>query len=245
MKPIKIKNIHISPTQNQLAHDAAAFFTGVMRQFIEQNGLFNVALSGGSTPLLLYRKLVAEYPDEAWNRVNFFWSDERHVPQKSPESNAGTAIRQFLGPLRVPVENVHPLRTELGPAQTAADYEWIVRKQLAAESGIPRFDLILLGVGTDGHTASLFPGTEALLEKSKLVTENWVGPAGMWRITFTFPLINRAKNILFLVSGADKQEIIKRLLTDNNQDVPASHIDPVDGLLHWYVDKAAARHYGS
>ncbi|MBN2000174.1 6-phosphogluconolactonase [candidate division KSB1 bacterium] len=245
MKSIKIQNIHISPNRAQLASDAATLFVRLMQNCLEQKGCFNVALSGGSTPGMLYRELVKSYSLEQWNRVNFFWSDERYVPQNSPSSNAGTAIEQFLKPLKVPLENIYAVRTELEPDKAAVLYEKSICDHISLESQIPKFDLILLGLGMDGHTASLFPNTNALKEKSRLVVENRVDVLNMWRITFTFSLINNAENVLFLVSGREKAQTVKKVIKDNFQDLPAAGIDPVKGLTHWYLDQEAASQLGS
>ncbi len=179
-----------------------------------------------------------------WSQTHFFWGDERHVSPDSPESNYAMARQTMLGPIGVPAKNIHRIRSELPDAHDAAsEYETQLRSFFQSPPGqLPRFDLILLGLGPDAHTASLFPHTEALHEHHKLVAANWVEKFKTWRITLTLPVINNAANVLFLVSGSEKAEALKTVLKGPHHPelYPAQLIQPTDGTLTWLVDQSAA-----
>ena len=202
---------------------------------VAQRGLSTVALSGGSTPKLLYQ-LLAD-PNEPfreqvpWPRIHFFWSDERHVPPDHPESNYRMANEAMLAHVPVAKDNVHRVMSENPNAAEAAEqYEKAVP---------PRLDLILLGLGTDGHTASIFPGSEVLHETKRLVAAPWVEKLKAYRITMTLPLINNAASVVFLVSGAEKAEIVKEVLQGPKR-YPAQEVRPTNGELMWMLDQEAA-----
>jgi 6-phosphogluconolactonase len=207
---------------------------------------FSVALSGGSTPKRLFA-LLADEPYRAelpWESVHFFWGDERAVPPDHPDSNFGAAREILFSKTTIPAENVHRIQGELeDPARAAAAYEESLRRffQLPA-GGIPRFDLVFLGMGADGHTASLFPGSEALGEARRLAVAPWIEKLGAHRITLTCPVFNNASCILFLVSGAEKAERLKTVVESEGRDAlyPAQLVRPKKGELYWYVDRAAA-----
>ncbi len=206
------------------------------------HGYFAVALSGGSTPAALYALLA----DNAyscrlpWDKTQLFWGDERCVPKQSPNSNYHMVHNALLSKISIPSENVHPLvGQDQDPLQAATQYASTICSVLKPEK-YPRFDLILLGLGIDGHTASLFPGTTALAETSKLVVATYVDRLKSYRITLTLPVINNARNLIFLVSGANKQEILPTVLAAPNMALPASLILPTNGNLEWIVDEAAA-----
>jgi 6-phosphogluconolactonase len=207
---------------------------------------FSVALSGGSTPKRLFVFLAGEpYRTEfPWEFVHFFWGDERTVPPDHPDSNFGVAGEILFSKTTVPAENVHRIQGELEePARAAAAYEESLRSffQLPA-AGIPRFDLAFLGLGADGHTASLFPGSWALNEARRLVVAPWIERLGAHRITLTCPVFNNAACILFLVSGAEKAGRLKTVVESEGRDplYPAQLVRPTRGELYWYVDRAAA-----
>jgi 6-phosphogluconolactonase len=221
---------------------------------------FTVALSGGSTPRLLFRELAAMAEDPGlsgqphpgshasrqpipWHRLHWFWGDERPVPPDHPDSNFRLAESELLAKLAPPPGNVHRIEAELGAAEAAARYEAELRSffQLAP-GGRPRFDLVFLGLGGDGHTASLFPGTEALGETSRLVAAPWVEKLGQRRITLTYPVLNAARRVLFLVTGADKAATLARVLAPPRQpeELPAQGVQPTAGELLWLIDRAAA-----
>lgn len=204
-------------------------------------GMFSIALSGGNTPRGLYETLARDpYKQEMpWDNWQVFFSDERFVPPDSPESNYFLAETTLLSKVPIPDRFVHRVATvDMDPNESAALYAENIRRIFNAPiTQVPHFDVILLGMGKDGHTASLFPDTEALNVEDRLVVANYVPQAGMWRITFTFDLINAARLVLFLVEGADKAPVLARVLS--GADLPAAHIQP-EGDLIWLVDKAAA-----
>ncbi len=223
---------------------AEEFFTQAVGA-VRTNGRFTVALSGGSTPKSLFSLLATNFHDQLpWDKVFFFWGDERHVPPDNPESNYRMAYEALLSQVPVPQANVFRVPAENPDAnQAAAEYEQTLRKffELTANA-VPRFDLILLGMGPDGHTASLFPGTVALKEKSRLVVANWVEKFKTFRITFTLPVLNNAAVVNFLVGGKDKAETLKQVLEGNQpaELFPSKLVRPTNGRLVWMVDQAAA-----
>jgi len=222
---------------------AADLFAELSERTISAKGRFNVALSGGTTPQVLYNKLVELYDDQLhWNYMDFFWSDERFVPFDHPSSNSGMAFKYLLAPLDIDKEHYFPTPTTGNdPHHAALQYEQTIRRYFNAAAHTPAFDLVILGMGDDGHTASLFPGTKALQENRKLVAANWVEKFATWRITFTYRIINTAKNVLFLVSGADKAHVVKEIIADNSLEYPAARVQPEAGKLLWLLDADAAR----
>ena len=198
-----------------LSQAAAEEFVTQATGTVRANGRFTVALSGGSTPKSLFSLLASTFRDQLpWDKMFFFWGDERHVPPDHPESNYRMAYEALLSKVPVPAENVFRVPAENPDAsQAAADYEQTLRKFFELSPGtFPRLDLILLGMGPDGHTASLFPGTSGLREKSRLVVANWVEKFKAYRITFTLPVLNNAAVVTFLVGGADKAETVREVL---------------------------------
>ena len=238
-------DLRVFPDLDSLSHAAAEEFAGLALRAREAGKDFTVALSGGSTPKRMYEILASEYRDRIpWESVQFFFSDERHVPPDHPDSNYGMAYRALLSRIPAPPWNAHRLATELeDPVQAAENGETILQQVFRVSgSEIPRFDLILLGLGKDGHTASLFPGSEALKETTRLMTSTWVESVRANRITLTLPVINRAAEVHFLISGPDKAPALRELLQgDAAADrLPARAVHPSDGRLLFYVDQAAA-----
>ena len=234
---------------NALAQRAADLFQLEATTAIAARGRFVVALAGGSTPEKTYGFLSE--PETAakivWDKIFCFFGDERLVAPDAPESNFGMARRTLLSRVPLPEANVIPVKTDLTTAaDAAADYE----QKIAAFFGAappqhpPVFDLILLGLGDDGHTASLFPGKAALTVRDRWVAGTTPGvlPPPVDRITFTFPLINAARHVVFLVSGEKKADIARRVIQSDpvEQDYPAAHVMPTQGNLTWLLDKAAA-----
>jgi 6-phosphogluconolactonase len=206
-----------------------------------------IALSGGSTPRGLHALLATEptFRDRLpWQHLHFFWGDERHVPPHDPQSNYRMADETLFSPASIPAENIHRVPAEEPDAALAAEkYEQELQAFFGLETGqLPRFDCILLGMGPDGHTASLFPGTAALRETTRLVAANWVEKLNTYRITLTVPVLNRAGLVVFLVSGAEKAEALKAVLQGEYRPdrFPAQLIRPDNGKLLWIVDRAAA-----
>jgi len=239
--------VRVTADVSSLFEEAAQEFVRAARKAIESKGRFDVVLSGGSTPKRLFALLTSDAAfrnSVAWGQVRFFWGDERHVPPDDPESNYGMAREALLRHLPVDQEQVFPMHGELPDTGTAAsEYEATLRKAFNLVPGsVPRFDLILLGMGPDGHTASLFPGTKALNERRRLVTSNWVGKLFTKRITLTSPVLNAAERVIFLVNGADKATALKGVIEGPREplQLPAQLIRPRSGSLLWLVDPTAA-----
>jgi 6-phosphogluconolactonase len=232
-------------TPQELFAAAAEEVVHAASEAVAQRGRFTIALSGGSTPKSLFNLLATNARTTLpWDHMYFFWGDERHVPPTDPESNYRMADEAMLSKIPVAVGNVFRILAENPNADAAAaDYEQALRKFFALEVGAaPRFDLILLGMGPDGHTASLFPNSAALQEKSRLVVANWVEKFKTHRLTFTLPVLNAARSVAFLVSGTDKASALKAVLQSDapGEQYPAKLVQPTNGSLIWMVDRAAA-----
>ncbi len=226
-----------------LARSAAARVVEVVRAAVDERGRALLALSGGSTPKRMGQLLAGDEfaPYVPWDRMEVFWGDERWAPLDSPESNAGEALRGWLQAV-APPERVHPVDTSLPSATEAASaYEASIRRVAGAADSTPVFDLVLLGMGDDGHTASLFPHTQALHRDDALVVANHVPKLDANRITFTYPLIAAAREVLFLVGGAGKADTLRAVLEgpDDPLNLPSQAVRAA-GRLAWIVDRAAA-----
>lgn len=232
-------------TPQELFAAAAEEVVRAANQAVAQRGRFTIALSGGSTPKSLYNLLATNarttFP---WDQTYFFWSDERHVPPSDPESNYRMADEAMLSKVPVAASNVFRIPAENPNADAAAQvYDQTLQKFFQLKPGeFPQFDLILLGIGPDGHTASLFPESAGLQEKSRLVIANWVEKFRTSRITFTLPVLNAAHTVAFLVSGTDKAPALHAVLEENapGERYPAKLVHPSDGKLIWFLDRAAA-----
>ena len=245
-KPFLNVEIQVRADLDELSRAAASEVLRQAQRAVQAKGLFSLALSGGSTPKSLYSLLAddssfrAEFP---WDKTHFFWGDERHVPPEHPESNYRMAREAMLSKVPIPSENIHRINAGNPDAQRAAEeYEETLRAFFHLGAGeFPQFDLVLLGMGADGHTASLFPATAALGEQKHLVVANWVGKFHVHRITMTLPVINRAAMVLFLVSGEEKAETLRRVLADRRgtPPFPSQLIRPIHGRLLWLVDQGA------
>jgi 6-phosphogluconolactonase len=237
----------VVPDGSGLARAAAERFALAVEDAVAERGQAFVALSGGSTPKQMGGILAREpYRSRLpWERVHVFWGDERWEPLGSPESNAGEAMRGFLDLVPIPRANIHPWDTEAEtPQDAAAAYEGDLRETFADPAGIPRFDLVLLGMGNDGHTASLFPGTAALAEVGPLAVANFVPKLDAVRLTLTAPTINNGREILFLIGGPGKADTVAAVLDgpETPVDLPSQLIRPAqtDGKLRWLIDEDAA-----
>ena len=230
-------DLAVLPSAAALADAAAGRFVATAGEAIASRGQFIVALSGGSTPRDTYLRLGtgALVSKVMWSRVQVLWGDERCVPPHDVESNYRMARETLLDRVPVPAENVHRIHGEDDPTIAAADYETTLRALL-------RIDLVLLGLGEDGHTASLFPGSPAVHEQTRWVLAARAPAAAVWRITLTPAVINAAAEVLFLVSGGGKAGILRRVLEGPRrlQELPAQAIAPSNGRLRWCVDTAAA-----
>lgn len=234
--------IIVTPDAEALTRKAAQRFSDLAREAVEHRGRFSVALSGGSTPGSLYRLLAAQpYRDQIpWQDVYLFWGDERCVPPSDPGSNYRLAERALIRHVPLPADNLFRMRGELSPDAAARNYDKVLQDFFCGPR--PRFDLVLLGLGSDGHTASLFPGTSALLEAQQLAVqvEAHYRDRPAWRITLTLPAINTARHVLFLVQGEDKARIVQALLEDPEASFPAQLVRPGAGRLTWLLDAQAA-----
>lgn len=235
--------VEVFGSPQELFRAAAEKFCSLGASAIKNHGRFTVALSGGSTPRGLHQELATHFaPRLDWSKVSFFWGDERHVPPDSPESNYRMAKETLLSKLPIPEENIFRIPSELPDArQAAAKYEQTLQQIFHLNpNSFPRLDFILLGMGPDGHTASLFPGTAALQEKDRLVVANWVEKLNTFRITFTYPVLDDAAYVMFLVNGDEKAEMVRRALKEPGANLPCQKVRPVAGELVWYLDKGAA-----
>lgn len=238
--------IQVFANSEALTQTAAVEFVRRANQAIEARGRFTVALSGGSTPKSLYALLATQpWRDQLpWNQVYLFWGDERHVPPSDASSNFHMTQEQLLSQISIPPENIHRVKAENPDAQAAAtDYEQNLKQFFQLdEHEFPRFDLVLLGMGANGHTASLFPGTAAVHEQSRLVAAPWVEELKTDRITLTPPVINNAAEILFFVTGSEKATMLKTVLEGTYQPdhFPAQIVRPTKGKVMWMIDQAAA-----
>jgi 6-phosphogluconolactonase len=248
-------HIRIYPSAAEVALKAARRFARLADQYVVGCGRFTVALSGGSTPRAMNSLLAAQpFIDTVpWSSIYFFWGDERCVPPDHQDSNYRMARETLLSKAPIPEQNIFRIPAEdLNPIRAAEEYQATLRDfflsasskhETAPLANVPRFDLILLGMGPDGHTASLFPGTTALHEENSVVVANYVEKFNAYRITLTARTINNARNVTFLVSGEDKSQALKQVLEGDNQPdtYPSQLIDPQNGSLLWMVDEAAAR----
>jgi 6-phosphogluconolactonase len=259
-----MRHIKVFPDSQTLAHAAAARFQESAANAIAQRGVFTVALAGGSTPRLTYSLLAGEpYRSQIeWGKIQFFWGDERCVPPDHPDSNYRMAWEALLSHIPVTPDHVHRMQGENPDvAVAAAAYAREIRAVIGSDADLPdrgpsgrgssadlpKFDLVLLGLGPDGHTLSLFPGSAALagskeLERQDLVVANWVEKFKTWRITMTARLVNHAAGILFQVEGEDKASPLREVLygTYDPETYPAQLIRPADGECFWFVDRHAA-----
>lgn len=242
--------LEVSPNREALFEAAAERFVVAASRAIQSSGRFHLALSGGSTPRGLYALLASDPHASrvAWPRVHVFWGDERCVAPQDPASNQRMARETLLDHVPVPSSHLHAIDGENDPETAAARYEQALREAFATPVGPPRsapgarFDLVLLGLGDDGHTASLFPGTPAVREARRWVVAEQIEKLSAWRVTLTPLVINAAAEVWFLVSGRAKAAILRRILRGPREPdrLPAQAISPRDGELHWLVDAAAA-----
>lgn len=235
--------IKILPFKEELAKTLAQDFVNYISQALKTKDKLNIALSGGSTPPLFFRKLVAMSPPLEWEKIQLFWVDERCVPPDHEDSNYGTAYRELILPLGIPESSVHRIYGENEAESEASRYEHLILDMLAPEKSVPVFDIILLGMGPDGHTASIFPDQLSLWNADKLCVAA-INPYNLQkRVSFSGKLINAARRVIFLVAGKDKSEMVKRVLKkeEGSMLLPASYVNPHNGILQWYLDEEAAQ----
>lgn len=240
------QTVKLFSTCAEIASFAAHEVARIAGDAVSARGVFSIALAGGSTPKMLYA-LLAEHPTLRnalpWDKMQVFFGDERHVGPGHADSNFQMATDAMLSKVPLSPEQIHRIKGEYpDTAQAAAEYEDVIRRQFSLKPGnFPRFDLILLGMGNEGHTLSLFPGTKALLETQRIVTRNWVGKLYTDRITLTAPAANAAVNIIFMVTGSDKACALKAVLEGPHEpdQLPSQMIQPANGSLSWLIDAAA------
>ena len=238
------KNVLLFDTAKQLAIAAAERFVELATEAIGNHGRFAVALAGGQTPKLTYETLASNRFKQRvdWTNVHIFFGDERCVPPDDPQSNFRLANDALISRITIPKINVHRIHGEDDRIESALSYESELRSFFAGEEW-PSFDLVLLGMGSDGHTASLFPGTAALAEKRRWVVANWIEKLDQFRITLTAPAINSANNVIFLVTGAEKEATLHAVTNGPSQpqSLPAQLINPHHGHVSWFVSFNSSR----
>lgn len=238
-KPVILENLQA------LNQQVADWVKSISISAVKDHGKFHIALAGGNTPRALYELLASDqYAGQIdWQHVNFYFGDERSVPLDHEQSNFRMAHEAMLDRLSIPSTNIFPLIPDLENLDNSVQhYEKILRRELpVSDNGLPVFDLILLGMGADGHTASLFPDSEILKENKCLVSKVYVEKLKTWRVSFTYPLINNAAHIAIMVSGDDKASKLKQIFVDRAGDSPVEKISP-KGELRWYLDSTAAKY---
>jgi 6-phosphogluconolactonase len=244
--------VRVYPDATALAEAAAEVLARTAARAVGETGRFHVALAGGSTPRAVYERIAADELSGRsklpWASMEIFFGDERCVPPDHAESNFRMAREALLDRVPIPPENIHRIHGELEPKAAAQAYEAELKRVVPLHhGGLPRLDLVLLGVGQDGHTASLFPGTPALEEKTRAVVANPAPRPGGWRVTLTLPALSGASNVLFLVLGAEKAPMLRRVLRTDTAGArfPAQRVRPTAGWLRWFLDEAAASELGA
>jgi 6-phosphogluconolactonase len=235
--------IEVLPDLEALSEAAARRFTALASTAVSKRGAFTLALAGGSTPQRLYARLgKAPFTHQVpWQKVHFFWGDERCVPPEHPDSNFRMVQQTLLSRVPVPIENIHRMPGELPPLQGAAQYESTLKNFFSFQA-LPRFDLVLLGLGEDGHTASLFPGSPALSEQERWVVavEHTTPPPPLVsRLTLTLPVLNSARQVIFLAAGQAKAGRLRQVLQGEGHSLPAGQVSPPQGQVLWLVDREA------
>jgi 6-phosphogluconolactonase len=235
-------DVRVYPTIIELSLRAAEAAVETIKHAVQRAGRCSLVLSGGSTPRTLFTLLASQFKDQIpWARVHVFWGDERYVPPDDPRSNYGMARDTLLDHVPCPAANIHPMPTNFpDPDDAARDYEATLRREFAEER--PRFDLVLLGIGPEGHTASLFPGAPALHERTRWVLPVTAPAEPPLRLTLTLPALSQSANAYFLVAGADKSRALHHVLTGSADPAtcPAAGVRLANGTLIWWVDRAAA-----
>ena len=237
-------NLHIFDTPEETARAVAILIMESVKKKVKQSLPFNIALSGGNTPNLLFNILANEFTDSIpWHFVRLFWVDERCVPPTNKESNFGMAYDNLLKLVSIQETNIFRMQGENDPQTEAIRYQELLEQELPIQDGFPQFDLVLLGMGDDGHTASIFPNDLSLLN-SDLAVEVGVHPVtGQKRITLTGPTIRQATNVIFFITGSSKSKIISKIIQQKNPylDYPASHVNSQKGITYFYLDNEAAQ----
>jgi 6-phosphogluconolactonase len=244
--PLTAVSVEVSHDTESAYTDAAKMFVATANDAVARHSKFTVALSGGSTPKKLYEMLASPpWRDQIpWDRTEFFWSDERFVPATDPASNYNMTHKALIAAVPLPPQNVHRVITEnIEPQAAAKAYEDEIRRVVPKGSnGVPEFDLMLLGLGTNGHTASIFPHQPAIYENERLIVAEYIEEVKMTRITFTAPLINASRDVLFIALGADKTDVVQEVVMGpfDPDRLPAQLVKPEPGDLTWILDPQSA-----
>lgn len=237
-------NLFVAPTPVKLAEELSGWFFSQALASTEKKDSFYVAISGGNTPILFFNNLAEKYGHcIQWNKIHFFWADERCVPPAHNDSNYKSAFTNLLSKIPIPENNIHRMKGEGNPQNEAENYATEIFSILPKENELPKFDLIMLGMGDDGHTASLFPRQDNILH-SKNICEASVNPStGLNRITLTPLCINNSSKVVFQITGMAKSNIVNDILLKraNYKEFPAAHIKPGDNKLYWFLDAGAAK----
>ena len=236
-------SLHIYNTAEEMTQALASWIYGLFCDRLSKSSRFSFVLSGGNTPKSLYELMAGgEYKAKIpWGRIDFFWGDERFVPFEDERNNARMAFNTLLNHVPVPADHIHRMKTEIPPEDAVNDYDSLLRKYLDLNHK-KGFDLVLLGMGDDGHTLSLFPGTQIIHENKAWVGEFYLKAQEMNRITLTKVLVNQSDYVAFMATGSGKARALREVLKGKNQPdlYPSQVIHPVSGQLHWFIDKAAA-----
>lgn len=238
-----VPDLKIFPTGKELVHQVADDFLSELHHKFNKKEIMTVALSGGSTPAILFAELSTYSQRPEWQWTKIFWSDERMVSPDHPQSNYKLAKFLLLDQVGILESHIFRVPTALPPPEAAKHYERLIRQEVpAGKDGLPQFDWIFLGVGEDGHTASLFPGADTLQIKDELCAMAVNPESGQYRVTFTLPLINRARKVAFLVIGHSKSKVVADILLEkpHARNYPAAMVHPLQGELVWYLDQKAA-----
>ena len=233
------QNVRVYNDKQELVDSFTEEFINAVNLQVNSSESFFLALSGGNTPRLIYQKFSKVENKQLWEKINLFWGDERFVPPENPESNYKMAFDAFISKVPIPQKQIYRIYGEGAPEKERVRYEEEIKKNVPlSENGIPRFDWIFLGLGTDGHIASLFPDTINFSNMNSLciITEHPF--TGQKRLSFTLPLINNAKRISFIVTGEEKANVVNQILSGSPHCLkyPAAHVKPNDGLIEWFLD---------
>jgi len=236
-------NFKIFNDSQTLSKEFCSKSVNEINSLIEEKTKINIAISGGNTPKLIFQEIVSSYKTKInWKKINLFWVDERCVPPDDVESNYGMTKKYLLDPIQIPSENIFRIKGENNTVEEAKRYSGVILGNLAEVNNLPQFDIILLGLGEDGHTASIFPNQMELLKSDKICEVAVHPESKRKRITLTGRVINNSKKIYFLVSGKNKSSVVSKILNQNEDylKLPGAHIKPVDGELTWFLDREAA-----
>jgi 6-phosphogluconolactonase len=235
--------LHISKNRDLMSEELAQWMCNVIEETLKKQELFSLVLSGGETPKLLYRKLASmEFKDRIeWKRILIYWGDERAVPFTDERNNAKMAFDFLINYIDIPAGQVHMMRTDIEPNFSAIEYEKLLHQQFSSTP--VSFDLVLLGMGDDGHTLSLFPGSPVMDDHERWVSSVYKEDLQMYRITLMPDIVNRASKIAFMVDGPKKSKVLQQVLEGeyHPERFPAQIINPKEGELHWFLDEAAAK----